>query len=178
MSTETRSSGGWGCGVLIAIALLVALVGSWREESRKAREVEEAARKAEQVERDLRTFAGQHLPELQQVIDEIGEEIATRQAKLDELAAEFRRLQVSPDTDPDYVRWSTAVYRLQLRLEELKAERRDAYLALKKYELSPDLTTDARIDRERRLEKARAAARDGRKLFEELIRKAENRDAL
>jgi len=166
----------WGTTLLGAILLLLLAGGlytwhSLREADGRARAdaaVLQAEREREEAERDLRTFAETHLSDLQKLIDEINNEIEVRQRKLDLLATEMRRVNVSPASDKDYKAWSDAVAGLRLKVNALKQVRRDTYLALKKFELDPSGQVEQEKQREERLKLARNQAEQTRVQFNEM----------
>jgi hypothetical protein len=163
----------WGTTLLGAVLLLLLAGGlySWhlaREAARAdaIREHETQVRvENEQAERDLRAFAEVHMSELQQLINEIQDEIQIRQRKLDQLAEEMRRMRVVPETDPDFVKWNRAVLELRKKLNVLKEERKNTYLALKKFELDPESKPELDKQRDERLKKARSLAESTREQF-------------
>ncbi len=135
-----------------------------REENRHLRNLAEA-------ESELRAFAREHLPELQRVIHSFESEIERREAMLEQLATDMRRLNREPGEDPDYRRWSEAVREMHGELSLLKDKRTDAFLAFRKFELNPDSADDAEA-RAQRFRLAQDAANEGRDTFERLLREA------
>ncbi len=165
-----------GCFTKLALAI-VGLIGfffirgqlsEWREGRHEVRRLENLA----EAEHELRSFAGDHLPELQRVITDFEDEIARRETMLDALHKDMRRLNRDPNKDPDIRRWKEAIEKMHQELRQLYENRADAYLAFRKFELNPESLDDAEA-RTRRFERARSAATEGRKTFERLLREAE-----
>jgi len=166
----------WGMSLLGAILLLAVAGGlyiSW-EVNKATRQAEataaatKAAANAAQVERDLRAFAETHLGELQKLMDEIQDEIQIRKRKLELLAEEMRRVNAVPQADTDYRKWNKAIAELETRLNGLLTERRDTFVALKKFELNPDNKPELATQREDRLKAARVVAAHTREQFNDL----------
>ncbi len=170
-----RTAGRIGCfgkllivfGAGIALLLGKGLFDDWQER----REQERHLRNLAEAEGELRAFAQEHLPELQRVIHGFESEIERREAMLGQLAEDMRRLNREPREDPDYRRWSAAVQKMHEELDLLIEKRTDAFLAFRKFELNPDSTDDAEA-RAQRFRLAQDAAKEGREIFERLLREA------
>ncbi|MCC5807919.1 MAG: hypothetical protein JJU00_16450 [Opitutales bacterium] len=155
--------------IVAGAALIVGMnrFGSWQER----REEQRHQRNLAEAEGDLRAFAQEHLPELQRVIHSFEGEIERREAMLERLADDMRRLNREPGADPDYRRWSDAVRKMHEELSLLREKRADAFLAFRKFELNPDSSDDAEA-RAQRFRLAQDAANEGRETFERLLREA------
>jgi hypothetical protein len=133
---------------------------------------EGARRKEQKVHQDkedeLKSFAQRDLPELQELIDEMGREITSRTERLTELANQLRRFDKDPTADPDYIRWEESLAQIRKQREELLNEREEAFIAAKKYELSQPLH-ETPEERENRLRQVRKSVEESRSTFKKLL---------
>jgi hypothetical protein len=129
------------------------------------RRLEEARGKAQ---RDAGAFAEKHLPELQKALTRVDEEVRLRQRNLDKMREIIKGQGLDPDKDVHCQKRAQTIAEMRKLGDELKAARRDAYIAYKKVELISE-TGDARGELEKVIEQARKSAREALKNFDTML---------
>lgn len=102
---------------------------------------------------------------------EMSDEIDRRQAKLDQLAADLKKLNRWSSWDPDYTRWSTQIATLRSKRTSILEVMKDAFIAFRKTQLSPGPDSSRAFDE--LLEKARASAATSGDSYREALKEME-----
>lgn len=85
----------------------------------------------------LRDFAMKESPRLWQTIQAIRAEVAVRRKKLARLKADLQEFNVKSESDVDYSRWNSEIDLLLDSLAAVFGKLEEAYIAAKKFELTP-----------------------------------------
>ena len=98
-------------------------------------------------EGDLRDFALKESPKLWQTVQTIRAQVATRRKGLARLRSDLNEFNIKPETDADYRRLQGEIDTLLDGLASVFGSLEQAYIAAKKFELSPSSANHEQIMR-------------------------------
>ncbi|GEM_PF-4572709 len=125
-------------GAVIAGLMLIGMFTDWNEERELDKAEQAQAEKTAELQEDLDAFSRSHAPEMRQALDSLVQLEALTQARLDELRRVLEGLGRVAETDPDFQNWQESLTKLHSDQEQLRNDIQDAFLAYRKYQLSPD----------------------------------------
>jgi hypothetical protein len=140
----------WGCGGkgmgCLAFAgffffVLPAARKAWNERANRRQAEATLAEKRgreESARENVRSFAERHAPELLRAQGELDGMEAQSAARVAELEGILQELGRTPNADPDFQQWSEALRNIRQAQSSLREDLHEAYLAYRKFELSPD----------------------------------------
>lgn len=106
-------------------------------EQRAYRQNEEDRRNQADLESKLSVFAKESAPDLHDAMQRLDESERLYSARIEELEKTLRQLRRPPDQDPQVKQWRQALDDTRKAIAKARLGLEDAYLAKKKYELSP-----------------------------------------
>ena len=149
-----NAEGEGGCGVVVICVVLVCYFGcgkltSWREEGARTG-----------TENEARTFAERHLPTVQPLLDEMDRDLVERSSRLEALAKKMRHLNIAPDSDADYRRWTVERTEIREARGRLCRARNEAFVEWTKIDLAPLQPAEKNAKRQHMLEDALRVAQE------------------
>lgn len=167
----TTASGcfGKGCGcmvtvpVLITVLIIAAALVSWYRAERTERE---RMVHADATEDRMQQFAESHAPEILTGFKVYDQAIMDLAGRCTELRNDLTALGRVPTADPDYRSWQEQLESIQDNKASLRKDLEEAYLAYRKYQLSPDSKVSEEM--ETALARGRQSALQAKTRYEEL----------
>lgn len=135
----------------------------------------------------LEEFGREHLPQVEAALDELRREIDKRTVALAELEKELRQLNRGEEKtewtngkhvpmfvtkDETHARWKTTIEKLTKSVELLKEQRKEAYLAYRKFQIAQGTGEG---QHKKRFDEANAAAAVSQKVYKDALQEFEGR---
>ncbi len=195
---------GWGnkraftlLELLVVIAIIAILIGiifwcsgcggkpdSKAEPEKSAQDKEARARQAaaqiineeSEVDADLRKFAKEFVPDLQQAIDRYDEQIKQFTEQRAVFARDMAKLGVDPEKRPAYNQKKQIIEKMTEDAKKLVADRKETYIRWKELNLLRD-TAETKEQRDKLLQSAQKAAKSAEETFDKYMKQSLDADA-
>ncbi len=185
-----------GCGCLIGILVLVVgifapKISDWwderqqvaqnaeRMEQARSRQAAAAAQKLNEeaeVDADLRKFAKEFVPDLQQAIEKYEDQIKQFTEQRIVFAREMTKLGVDPEKRPAYNQKKQIIEKMTEDAKKLVADRKETYIRWKELNLLRD-TAETKEQRDKLLQSAQKAAKSAEETFDKYMKQSLDTDA-
>ena len=128
-----------------------------------------------ELDAELKKFAKEFVPDLQQAIDKYGEQVDLFTDQRAAFARDMARLGVDPDKRPAYKTKGEIIEKMKADARKLAEDRRETYIRWKELSLLRD-SADTKAQRDKLLQNAHKAAKSADETFEKYMQQSAEPD--